>query len=520
VAIKNVGTQELQVDANSLSGADAAQFAITLESSAPFAVAPGATHDLVVSFTPASLGSKTATLQLTTNDPDEGTVNVSLTGTGTTPADIDATPTSHSYGSVLVGANVVRTFTIRNVGGANLQVTGTSLVGVDPGQFAISSGGGSFTLASNATRNIDVRFAPTSGGAKSASLRLTSNDPDEATFDLSVNGTGTTAPEIAVAPMSHNYGAQQLGASVTQSFTVSNSGSSELLVGTPTLSGPDAGAFSITGGQSGFTLPPGGSSPIQVQFTATTEGTKSATLTIPSNDGDESSVAVALTGSGFVPGAAPPMFIEAQQGGSANITTVTTSTALTGVSGHLYLAAVSTKSPRAVTAMTGLGLTWTRVAAQCAGRNQTAVEIWWASGTASSGTVTATLASAPSNAVIAVARYSGASAVTPVASLVGGNTNGVNGACANGTDSAAYSFNLTTTQPNALVIGAIASRNHTHTPGAGYTERIEAAQGATAGNAVRVTLVDRGVTSPSSLPLNGTLASTTDWAVIGVQLRP
>ncbi|RPH60833.1 MAG: hypothetical protein EHM89_08250, partial [Acidobacteria bacterium] len=35
VAIKNVGTQELQVNANSLSGADAAQFAITLESSAP-----------------------------------------------------------------------------------------------------------------------------------------------------------------------------------------------------------------------------------------------------------------------------------------------------------------------------------------------------------------------------------------------------------------------------------------------------------------------------------------------------
>jgi hypothetical protein len=221
-----------------------------------------------------------------------------------------------------------------------------------------------------------------------------------------------------------------------------------------------------------------------------------------------------------VPGAAPPIFIEAQQGGSANITTVTTNAALTGANGHLYLAAISMKAYRTVTSVTGLGLTWTRVAAQCAGRNQTGVEVWWAQGNATSGTVTATLASAPSNAVIAVARYSGAASVTPVTSLVSGNTNGVNGACANGTDSPAYTFNVTTTQPNGLVVGAVASRNHAHTPGADYVERIEAAQGASTGNAARVALVDRGVSSPSTLPLNGTLASSTDWAIVSVQLRP
>jgi VCBS repeat-containing protein len=420
---------------------------------------------------------------------------------------------------VAVGANAVRTFTIRNAGGANLQVTDTSLTGTDPGQFAITSGGGAFTLASNATRDIEVRFSPTSGGTKSASLSLTSNDSDEGTFNVNLDGTGTTAPEIVVSPLSHNFGAQQLDTPVNQSFTVSNIGSSDLVVAAPTLSG-DTGSFSITSGGSSTTIPPNRSTSIQVQFRTTTEGPKSATLTITSNDGDEGSVTVNLSGSGFVPGAAPPTFIEAQQGGSASSTSVTTNAALTGVSGHVYLAAVSTKSPRAVTAVTGLGLTWTRVAAQCGGRNQTAVEVWWAQGNATSGAVTATLASAPSNAVIAVARYSGASVVTPVALLVGGNSNGVNGACANGTDSAAYSFNLTTTQPNALVIGAIASRNHTHTPGAGYTERIEALQGTSSGSAVRITLVDRGVPSPLSLLFNGTLARTTDWAVLAVQLQP
>jgi hypothetical protein len=103
---------------------------------------------------------------------------------------------------------------------------------------------------------------------------------------------------------------------------------------------------------------------------------------------------------------------------------------------------------------------------------------------------------------------------------VGGNTNGASGACANGVDSNAYSFNVTTTQPNSVVFGAVASRSQTHTPGAGYTERIEATQGTSAGDAVHVSFVERAVLTASSLPLNGSLASATDWAVVGVVLRP
>jgi hypothetical protein len=185
----------------------------------------------------------------------------------------------------------------------------------------------------------------------------------------------------------------------------------------------------------------------------------------------------------------------------------------------LYLAAISAKTHRQVTAVTGLGLTWTRLAAQCAGRNQTGLELWWAQGAATTGTVTATLASAPSNALIAVARYSGVSATNPVAPLVAGNTNGINGACANGVDSAAYSFNVTTTQANALVFGVVAMRTKTNAPGAGYTERGEMTQN-TGANMVSIALVDRPVPTSTSLPLDGTLSGAVDWAVIGAQLRP
>ena len=44
--------------------------------------------------------------------------------------------------------------------------------------------------------------------------------------------------------------------------------------------------------------------------------------------------------------AAPPTFEEVHQGGSAGSNTVTTATSVLGVNGHVYLAAVGTRSVR------------------------------------------------------------------------------------------------------------------------------------------------------------------------------
>ena len=172
-----------------------------------------------------------------------------------------------------------------------------------------------------------------------------------------------------------------------------------------------------------------------------------------------------------------------------------------------------------VNTMSGLGMTWTRVAAQCGGRSQTDMDLWWAQGAASSGSVTATLASPATHSVIAVARYSGVAVTNPVSPLVAGNTRGVNGACSGGTNSSAYSLGITTNSSPAVVFGVVALRNRTHTPGSGYLKRAEAAHGK-GQDMVRIALVDRTVPVATSLLLNGTLSGQADWAVIGVELRP
>jgi hypothetical protein len=512
LAIRNIGSADLQVTGTSLVGDGAGEFAI-VQGAAPFTVPVGAMHQLEVRFAPTSPGAKDAMLRILTNDQDEVSVDLSVSGAGVMPPDVDVTPPQHDFGEVVITMPRSRTVSVRNVGGADLRVTAASLIGANADEFAIAAGGAPFTVAAGATQNIEIQLAPTSEGTKSAALRLVSDDPDEAAVDVQLTGTATIlVPDIAALPVSHDFGSQGVDTATTQGFVVSNTGTKNLVLGASTLSGPEADAFAITSGQAGTTIAPGATQVIQIRFSPATAGPKAATLTIPSDDPDENPLLIPLRGT------TPPTFVEATEGGSANISTVTTATALTGATGHLYLAAVSTKPYRQVSALSGLGLTWTRVATQCAGRSQTGIELWSAQGSATSGQVTASLVSAPNNAVIAVARYGGVATTNPLTPLVTGNTNGVSGNCGNATDTATYVFNVSPSGSNSLVVGAVALRNKTHNSGSGYVTRIEVSHG-TAGNVAGIALVDRVVPLATTMPLHGTLNSPVDWAVIATELR-
>ncbi|MGH7601395.1 MAG: FlgD immunoglobulin-like domain containing protein, partial [bacterium] len=160
------------------------------------------------------------------------------------------------------------------------------------------------------------------------------------------------------------------------------------------------------------------------------------------------------------------------------------------------------------------------VKSQCSGLSNTGVDIWMAQGTPSGdGAVTATLAITPSNAVIAVSRYSGVAAVNPVGNIVSGNSNGVNGACASGVENNLYSFSLTTTVNGAMAYGAAAMRSRSHTPGAGYAERAEFKQGS-GGGIASIAVQDKNVVSAATVTVDGSFSGNVDWAVVGLEIKP
>ncbi len=211
---------------------------------------------------------------------------------------------------------------------------------------------------------------------------------------------------------------------------------------------------------------------------------------------------------------------ETQSAGSSNLLTVATTINLTAVEHDLFLAAIATRPRKQVTAITGLGLNWTLVKKQCSGRNATGVEVWRAQGAPSeSGAVIATLAAAPSNAVITVSRYSGVAHANPLGKVMSSNSNGVNGLCSSGVDTNFYALNMNTSAANVMIYSAATMRNRAHTPGPVYLERIEAKQGTASGMA-SLAVQDRRITSMSNALIKGTLSGNTDWAVIAVEIMP
>jgi hypothetical protein len=296
IVVRNDGTGSLNVSSTAITGTNSSQFNIQ-SGGGSFSLSPGATRDIEVRFSPSSTGSKNATLQISSNDPDEDPYNVGLNGSGIVP-DIDVSPGSWDYGDVEITTGSTKTFVVLNAGSATLSVSSTILTGADAGEFSITSGGGSFTLSSGESRNVNVRFSPSSAGAKSTTLRFDSNDPDEDPRDIPLNGTGITIPDIAVSPGSKNFGDVIIGSGLSQVFTVTNEGTGNLSVSSSSLTGTDSEEFSITSGGGSFMLNPGSDHDITVSFNPVTVGSKNAVLTIESDDPDENTVNITLTGNG------------------------------------------------------------------------------------------------------------------------------------------------------------------------------------------------------------------------------
>jgi len=90
-------------------------------------IAPGGSGTFTVDFHPTSGGTKPGTVTILSNDPDESTVYVTLTGAGAEP-DISVV-SSYDFGAVTVGTTVSHTFNVYNVGGLTLSVTSVSASG-------------------------------------------------------------------------------------------------------------------------------------------------------------------------------------------------------------------------------------------------------------------------------------------------------------------------------------------------------------------------------------------------------
>jgi hypothetical protein len=98
--IQNTGTAPLSVTALNLSGTS--EFSLGAAPATPFNIAAGASATVDVVYTPVDNGTDSGSLNITSNDPDQATVTVNLSGTGNVPVadacNFSVAPTSLAFG--------------------------------------------------------------------------------------------------------------------------------------------------------------------------------------------------------------------------------------------------------------------------------------------------------------------------------------------------------------------------------------------------------------------------------------
>jgi hypothetical protein len=294
----------------------------------PTAVEAGTRSNLTVIFNPAATGVRTAVVTVASSDADESSYSFALQGTGVAPevavsgmgvdiTDGDAVPSGADgtdFGAVLLGIAATNTFTVTNSGSATLTISGVTTAGAQAAEFVVVTAPAG-TLAPGASTTFQLRFEPASSGARTAAVTVVSDDADEALFDFAVQGLGqATAPEIAVlgtnfaeiadgtavpaAAEGTDFGAAAVGGGpVDRTLYITNSGNGDLAVSGVSTSGAQAADFVVLDFPG--IVSPGTASNLLLRFAPLLAGTRSATVIVNNNDGNEGAYDFALQGTGL-----------------------------------------------------------------------------------------------------------------------------------------------------------------------------------------------------------------------------
>ncbi|MFQ5652268.1 MAG: choice-of-anchor D domain-containing protein [bacterium] len=360
VMVRNDSLGMLEVDTTEITGTAASDWQMT-SGGAPFSLLAGEVHTIKLRFVPGSEGAKEARLSIHSNDPDEATVSVSLRGTG-----VAASGTS-PFDSVVV-INEIHYNPATSQGSDRqlefLELHNTSETDVDLAGFAFSAGINHTFQAGDTLRASSLLVLASDSTSYPGSIQWTSGNlvntgellklldaggalVDSVRYGVALpwpsepNGAGPSLelrdpalnnslaenwqaslipggtpgaensnpsvvePDIFVNPTELSYGEVEIGSSSDLQVAVTNLGAEELQVTTSVIAGPDADLWEITEGAAPFALSTGQSQTLTLRFSPTSEGQKRAQLELSSNDPDEPTVAVSLTGMGVTTTASP-----------------------------------------------------------------------------------------------------------------------------------------------------------------------------------------------------------------------
>ncbi len=210
---------------------------------------------------------------------------------------------TYDFGTVTIGDNKKLTFNIMNVGTAALTITD---IASNDSQFTYDPLFSFLELEPGTFISFDIIFTPVETVDLTATISITSSDPDEGIYVFNVAGKGSSVPDPKIIIMQgskailpgdiYDFGQKLIGIPAPPvGFTITNDGAGDLVIDAITSDGP--AQFSV---DYSFSLPRtiSSSDTFEVTFTPGSLSTETANIIITNNDPVFSSGGFSFTVSG------------------------------------------------------------------------------------------------------------------------------------------------------------------------------------------------------------------------------
>ena len=236
----------------------------------PFALNAGQSVTLNVDFSPQSTGAIEGSLFVS-----GAKLAIPLNAVGVGAGQLTANPASLSFGSVPAGTSATLTDTFTNNGGSNVTISKATVTGTG---FSASGLSLPMTVSPGGSVTFYAEFAPTTAINAAGGITIVSN-ASNSNLNISLSGTGTAQGQLTVAPNALNFGKTAVGTQVSQSSSLSASGTS-ITVSSASLNSAE---FSLSGVSFPMTIAAGQSVPVTLTFAPQSTGAASAVLSLSSN---------------------------------------------------------------------------------------------------------------------------------------------------------------------------------------------------------------------------------------------
>src|SRR6266576_2899063 len=317
VSLTNNGNAALSISQAAASGSGFSLSGLSV----PQTINAGASVSFAVQFAPASTGSASGSISISSNAPGSP-ATIALSGAAV-QGTLTASPSSLNFGNVLVGSGGSQMITLTNSGTSTVTISQGGVSG--PG-FSISGLSTPLILNAAQSASFSATFSPASAGAGSGSISITSNAPGSP-LRIAPTGTGTQ-PQLSAAPASTSFGSVVTGNSNSQTITLMNGGSANTIISQASVSGT---GFSMTGLVVPVTIAPGKTTTFNAMFAPSSSGSVTGSVSLVSN-APGAPLAISLTGTGvaatFLQSANPTnlIFGNVNVGGTSSLNTTLTNT--------------------------------------------------------------------------------------------------------------------------------------------------------------------------------------------------